>query len=88
MTEMSAMSLIFMSLVTFSINCALSSDCNVQLFTMSLIFWFYDNFSNSKFPGILGVWDILTAIKGTVAPDFLVSLFFMDLLYMGPGFRG
>jgi hypothetical protein len=26
--------------------------------------------------------------KGTVARDFLVSLFFMDLLYMGPGFQG
>ncbi len=26
--------------------------------------------------------------KGTVARDFWVSLFFMDLLYMGPRFRG
>jgi hypothetical protein len=26
--------------------------------------------------------------KGTVARDFLVSVFFMDLLYMGPIFRG
>jgi hypothetical protein len=30
----------------------------------------------------------LDTFKGTVARDFLVSLFFMDLLYMGPGFRG
>ncbi len=27
-------------------------------------------------------------IKGTVARDFSVSVFFMDLLYMGPRFRG
>jgi hypothetical protein len=26
--------------------------------------------------------------KGTVARDFLVSVFFMDLLYLGPRFRG
>jgi predicted RNA-binding Zn-ribbon protein involved in translation (DUF1610 family) len=74
MTKMSAMSLIFMSLVTFSINCALSSVCNVQLFTMSLIFWLYDNFPNSEFPGILGVWDILTAIKAVVFVMLVMSL--------------
>jgi hypothetical protein len=28
------------------------------------------------------------SLKGTVARDFLVSVFFMDLLYMGPRFRG
>ena len=27
-------------------------------------------------------------IKGTVARDILPSVFFMDLLYMGPRFRG
>jgi hypothetical protein len=27
-------------------------------------------------------------LKGTVARDFLVSVFFMDILYMGPRFRG
>jgi hypothetical protein len=27
-------------------------------------------------------------LKGTVARDFLVSVFFMDLLYIGPRFRG
>ncbi len=26
-------------------------------------------------------------LKGTVARDFSVSVFFMDLLYMGPRFR-
>jgi hypothetical protein len=27
-------------------------------------------------------------VKGTVARDFLVSVFFIDLLYIGPRFRG
>jgi hypothetical protein len=30
----------------------------------------------------------LTALKGTEARDFLASVFFMDLPYMGPRFRG
>jgi hypothetical protein len=32
--------------------------------------------------------DIEVNIKGTVARDFLAWVFFMDLLYMGLGFRG
>ncbi len=28
------------------------------------------------------------SLKGTVAQDFLASVFFMDLLYMGLRFRG
>ncbi len=31
---------------------------------------------------------VVTLFKGTVARDFLASIFFMDLLYMGLIFRG
>jgi hypothetical protein len=33
-------------------------------------------------------WAALPGLKGTVARDFLASVFFMDLLYMGLRFRG